>query len=316
MSEILQREKSYFLRNLKPEGRFISPVRNTHHKESFSYEDGGKTEKRIIKYLPYHSARSEVVGSAIFQVLGLRAPKTFIAEGASKPAIVMEDLSEEFVADLTYGEGGVMTDEALKNQFKQCLLAAILIGDYDRVPWNAMISRDFSRVGFVDFGACCGSRAQGGFNGFNSWIDVEEIRHAVADPFDLEVVSNKAFLEVIDIKNGRLIMKDPELLRNLAQQLRNLRDDTIDTIVRLAEYPNMSNQQEREQAVKYIDGVLADLARDLKAYNNLRGRDYIKTKRAAETYMRIATDFRYDMGAYFAFALKQRRDDLVRMFIK
>ncbi len=308
--------ESYNLKELEHRGRFVSPVRNTHRKEQYVYVGERQQETpRILKFLPPHSAHAEVIGSTIFQVLGLRAPSTFYLETENHSAVIMEDLSPDYAADLTYGSGGVMADPKLREQFQDSILAAILIGDYDRVPWNTMIRRDYGSIAHVDFGACCGSRAQGGYNGFCDGIDIEDIRHAIADPYDLNVISNTAYQEMVDIQGGQLQILQPERLKALGQKIGQLDDMDIDTIVDLARWPDNNSPEGNQTNLQFLDRTIMRLQLDMSYYaNHPTSLDHIKTKRAIETYTKIKDEFNGDMSAYFKHALKRRRDDVVSLF--
>ena len=306
---------SYGLDKLEHRGRFVSPVRNTHRKEQYVFVgEENKETPRILKFLPPHSARAEVIGSSVFQALDLRAPSTFYVESEGKAAVIMEDLSLEYAADLSYGEGGVMVDPELKKQFQDSILAAVLIGDYDRVPWNTMISRDYEGVAHVDFGACCGSRAQGGFNGFSDSIKVEDIRQVLADPYDLNVISNAAYQEMLDIRGGELNILQPERLKALAEQVGQLGDDKIDAIVDTAGWPDNSTPEGSEANQQFLSGTIMRLERDMSHYTEPSSLNHIKTKRAIETYTKMRDEFKGDIAGYYKHALKARRDDIVQLF--
>ncbi len=308
---------SYNIQHLRYKSRFNSPQAESHPKKSYFYEEGGKQEKRIVKPLPSHSAHAEVVGSTLFRVLGLRSPMTFFGEDESGALVVMEDISDEYQPDSHYG---VLDDEILKKEFKDSLLAAILIGDYDRVPWNTMVAKENNGeqqgVAFIDFGACCGSRAQGGFNGFFPRIDVEEIRHVIASPYDLNRVDNPCFTEILDISNGELVVKDRELLQILSEKIRSLSDEVIDKVVLLSGWPADVDEAGHQKNVQFLEQTVGKLKYKLKEITSQTSLDYIKTSRALETYRMIIDEFDYDISAYFSFALKKRRDDLVAMFAK
>lgn len=315
MSEFSQEvPESYKIAGLEHKGRFVSPVKNTHRKEQYVYKDGEREYPRILKFLPLHSAHSEVIGSAVFKELGFRTPETFYVEEDSKPAVIMEDLTPDFVADLTYGEGGVMADAKLRSEFQNTILAAILIGDYDRVPWNTLIKRDFSGVAHVDFGACCGSRAQGGYNGFSDSIDIEDIRHVIADPYDLTKITNTAYAEMIDISSGEVKILMPDKIKKLVTGIQSLTDDKINSIVDLSGWPDNSTEMGHELNKNFLFTTIAKLQEDLTYFKNPKTSDHIKTKRALSTFTKIIDDFNYDISAYFKYALKGRRDSIVKIF--
>lgn len=315
MSEFSPVPDSFKITNMEHRGRFVSSVRNNHRKEQYVFKDAeGRELPRILKFLPPHSAHSEVIGSTVFRDLGLASPQTYYFEEQGKSGVIMEDLTLGYAADLIKGEGGVLSDQNLKGQFQESLLAAILIGDYDRVPWNTLIKRDFKGIAHVDFGACCGSRAQGGYNGFSDSVDIEDIRHVIANPYDLTKITNTAYAEMIDISGGKIKILMPQKVRSLALQIEQLSDDQIDSAVDLSSWPDNNSKDGHSKNVAFLLMTIHRLNEDLTFFTNPKSLDHIKTKRALDTFTKIKNEFDSDISEYFKYALKARKQSIIQIF--
>jgi hypothetical protein len=243
---------------------------------------------------------------------------------SGEPVLIMDDVSEKYKPlSLAAGSsfrnqglklGDFLKDPAQRELFKDSILATILIGDYDRVPWNLMAAKDGSNFVHLDFGASMGVRARGGYNGYSLHIDEEEIRMALRDPYDREPNANELHGEVIEVTQNGIEIKDKERLARLSNRMQTvITDSVIDSIVAEAAFPDNATSEGKSENRMILNRALsqleAGLAREIPG-----SLSHLKTERAITTYKCIRDEYNGDSAAYFSNALKTRRDELIKMF--
>lgn len=308
-------------------GAFNPGIMSSHPKLRYRHLVTGRPF--IVKASPSQCIRADFVGGKIFSLLGLpavpsrieRIDNSFETEGL---VLIMPDLSGFFrplseTAGSRFRKQGLtvrqfLTDPAHQESYKDTILAALLIGDYDRVAWNIMVSRDGSDFVNVDFGASLGARARGGFNAFFPCVDSEDIRLTLKDPYDICPNANDLHAEVIEVGSKGIFIKDHDRLYRLAIQMREvLTDDVIDCVVVSARWPDHTTISGRAENRNLIDKAFMAISSNL-AYERLGSLGYIKAERASQSYRLIFDEFGCDFDNFFRYALKARRDDLVKLF--
>ncbi len=253
-------------------------------------------ERILVKGGPSHTLRADFATSRFMEIADLEAPRSSLIKDEKGLLLGIEFLEGY--------EGGMELPERFHDdeRIQKGLLVQTMVFNYDCVPWNFMWEKEGGQgVSFIDFGASCGSRAQGGFNGFPDKVDAEQLRHVLTNP-QFGGPANPAFDNLVplaQVEKGQIVVKKPELMREMVTTLSRITDESIDTVVREAweDIP-------REESLADLQGRLAKL--DSKS-------EY-KSSLARQTIQVILDDFEGDQAAYFAHALKGRRDSLLEMF--
>ncbi|HEY4510373.1 MAG TPA: hypothetical protein VJJ73_00870, partial [Candidatus Paceibacterota bacterium] len=183
---------------------------------------------------------------------------------------------------------------------------------YDRTPWNFMFRRGdglsgvANDVAFIDNGASVFSRARGGYKGFPDRFDIAQLQVILSNPQFPGQPVNEAYDNFVKIKNGKIHILDKMFMRDLLMNFRRVVEDSnIDTFVTQAQY--LEGQRSVDDAEALIGELEQELARLPKGSS-----DYIKTQDAIETYRQVM-----EAGGeapYLKKALRQRSDDIVKMF--
>ncbi len=317
-------EQTIKLADLEYLGQFDPGIKSSHPKSHYVDPQSGR--KYIAKGGPPFSVRADFVGNRIFSTLGQPVILTSIdIDPRSKDLVtVMPDVSDEYnpISEATGSRfrnlglrlDNLLTDPDHQETFKDSILPALLIGDYDRVPWNLMLSKDGSEYLNADFGASLGARARGGYNGFPPFIDDEEMRLVLRDPYDRLPNANDLHASVIEVTPEGVIIKDRDRMGRMVLEMREkLTDQVIDDIIREADWPDNTTIEGKTLNTKMVNQAIDDLEASfrLEIPHSL---SYIKTQRAINTYRSIRDEFNYNIAGYFSFALKSRRDDLISRF--
>ncbi len=241
----------------------------------------------FVKSGEEHTLRSELIGQRLYTAMGLPTPKADLITGADgNLKIAMENL-EGFKAGGTSLPEGFQTDATIQKG----VLVSALVNDYDRTPWNFMFKDN--EVEFIDFGGSMNSRAQGGHKGIADSFDQTQMDDLMTNPqFGGDV--NEAYASAL---------QDRTTMRRSARQMAALSDDTIDTIVKEA-YQGADVSASKARLQEWITELEGDTNPNSVA----------RSQTAVQTYRKILEDFDGDEAAYYAHALKMRRDDIIGMF--
>ncbi len=256
------------------------------------YGNPATGERVLVKGGPAHTTEAEFIGQRIFEEAGLPVPKTSLG---------VKD--GELVQVMNFVENGksyqVMPAAFHSNPTVQKGFAIdTLVYNYDRADWN-LLYLDNGGVVFIDEGAAGLSRAQGGFKGFQSTVDVEQIKDVLSNPQYLGKEINPAYKQVVEVVDGKLVIKERKVIEDSIATLRGISDQRIDEIV--DEAYRFTAKQDR---IATLNERLAKLKESVQYNPNSR------TIAAIETTERIITEFGGDEAAYYKFALKGRRDSL------
>jgi hydroxymethylpyrimidine pyrophosphatase-like HAD family hydrolase len=158
----------------------------------------------------------------------------------------------------------------------------------------------------IDFGGSVGSRAQGGFNGLLPNVDIKQVAMVLENPQHGGPV-NAAFDSLVDFQaatEGNLVIRKPELLRGMVEQLRAVSNAQIEVMVNEAfgDISIADSQKDLTARIRKIEEKLSYNPHDTKSLA------------AHQTFTTILEDFGGNQAAYYSHALKCRRDGIVEMF--
>ncbi|MFA6963257.1 MAG: hypothetical protein WC227_00880 [Patescibacteria group bacterium] len=253
-----------------------------------------------------HSLSADIIGQRCFTLLGLPSPRTSLIEHDDKYRLVMEFLDGYKTPDdplaLPLGQEN-------NRVIQSGILADIWLHHYDRQPYNFMFKGD--EPVFIDFGGCLTSSPSGKITGFPAEITDQEILNCIK-AFQGDYPVNQAYGEVISFNpsSKKIVVKDAELLARLADQLSKVSDEQIEAIVSQNILFFQKHNPDR------IQHILDNLEENLKIpIEKLHYAHYHNNfLEARDTFARVRDEFDSDESNYIQFALKQRRDMLVKRF--
>lgn len=246
---------------------------------------GPKGEKILLKGGPEHTQRADYVGARMFEQAGLRVPHTELIQHDGELRMRMEYLEgwEDGPAALPER---MHTSENIQKGF----LIDLLLQQYDRASWNMMFKDNGygyrgtqaadRAVAFIDNGAALHSRARGGFKGFRDHITVEDIAEILEHPERPGQPVNEAYASLVEIKDGKLIIKNPAVMLNI---LRNFRDQIgRNTSMFIAKVIDEAGFSDGRRSVERLTQTRGELEEELR-FQRPDSRDAKKTKGAIET---------------------------------
>lgn len=252
-----------------------------------------------------NSLVADLIGQRIFKLFNLPVPETYLIKFRNQLKLVME-----YLKDYLPIRSGKLPKNFIRSKTLQSgILLDILLGHYDRYPFNLMYKDD--RIVFIDFGGSLTSSPSGKIKGFLPKIDNKEIYRDVK-AYDHNREVNSAYGQVIKIdylhKKFRIVNR--KLINELAKKLKRLSDETINNIIEEAAQPFLRRNKGR------IDKILKDVKKKIKIpIGELQyphhHQNYIE---AEKTYQIIKDQFNSNEVNYWKYALRKRRDDLINQF--
>ncbi len=254
----------------------------------------------LIKGGPAHTLRADFLGYQFLHEFGnINTPQTELLETSNGLKLKMEFLKD-------WKPGGIHLGEEYKESedIKGGLLIDALLGQYDRTPWNFMFKEN--QVAFIDNGGSVFSRARGGHKGFPEHFEIKELQEILSNPQFPGQPVNEAYDNFVRVENGEIKILDPILMRDLLYRFKSiLSDDKIDLLIERALY--LDGRRSMADAEVNIEELGDELSR-----LGVGSSDYNKTSEAIATYRRVI-----EAGGevtYLKAALKQRRDDIIKLF--
>lgn len=273
------------------------------------WSDPGTGEKLVVKTVApglEHTLSADIIGQRFFNLLGLPTPKTSLTQHDGKYCLVMEYLEDYHESEESDHLPAGMTDN---QTVKSGILADIWLNHYDRQPYNFMFKGD--KVMFIDFGGSLTSSPSGKITGLKDGVDEHEIyKNVKAFQGDFEV--NEAYgsvLKIDPVTEGFEVV-DEGLIHALIKKLGSVTDEYIDAIVDENILPEQRQNLTRIQSI--IDNMEQNLSIPIEKLHYAHY--HYNFKEALETFTMIRDKLGGDESAYLKYALKKRRDDLVKIF--
>ncbi len=264
------------------------------------WEDKDKN-KFLLKSGPRHTIQADYVGYCFLTRLGVKTPKTELVEIDGELRLRMEFLEG--------WEGGTIKLPKQYHQSKQIqegFFADMLLGQYDRTPWNFMFHPDGKQVAFIDHGGSLYSRARGGYKGFADHFDVEELADLLTNPQFAGMPVNEAYQNLVEAKDGKVVVKNVGALDNALNLFKTCTDKTaIEIIIESARLSDgRHSEEESSKRIAQLEKELEHLTPDSS--------DYRKAKSAIETFKKIIEAG--GEATYLKEALWKRRQDIIVLF--
>ncbi|GEM_PF-5819009 len=256
-----------------------------------------KGKKFLLKGGPRHTVQADFVGQKFLERAGLLTPKTDLVAIERVPKLKMELLEG-------WKEGGLtLPEEHHQNQkIQEGLLVDALLGQYDRTAWNLMFKGD--KVAFIDNGASLFSRARGGYKGFPEHFGISQLQEVLANPQFAGKPVNEAYHNLLEVREGRVIVKNQILLQKMLKKLEDIDDAFIDEIITSAGF------KDGEDSTRDLTERISEL-RAILSIGEASYRDRAKLLDAVETYSAAIKSG--GEAPYLKKALSQRREDIIRL---
>jgi len=263
----------------------------THPLELWEDKNGKKV---LIKGGPPHTVQADFVGQKFLANAGIEAPKAELIRLGGNLKLKLDKLEG-------WREGGINLPEKqhTNEKIQVGILVDALLGQYDRTPWNLMFKED--DVAFIDNGASLYSRARGGYKGFPNHFDVSQLQEILSSPQFPGQPVNEAYHNVMEVRDGVIIVKNKDILSSALVKLRNITDVFIDETIEQAGFSDSERAQARlEDQLRILERKVENIPQGSS--------DYKKTKEAIETFRQILEAG--GEATYLKQALKQRRQDI------
>ncbi len=270
----------------------------THPMELWENESG---EKILLKGGPEHTLRADFVGQRLLARMGVRTPKTELVRVNGELKLKMEYMRG-------FKSGGIKLDTKhhASEKIQRGLFVDMLMGQYDRTPWNLMFpeSGESDEVIFIDNGASLTSRARGGHKGFSENFTENELEELLSNPqFEGEPV-NEAYQDLIQVLGGRAVgnKKKKDMFQEIWAEFRTkIRLEFLEEVVEEAGIPDGN------RSIRMLEARIGGLEKELAGLA-LDSSDYKKTTEAIETYkkaIRVGGE-----ATYLKKALQSRYNDM------
>ena len=273
---------------------------STHPLELWKDYEG---KKFLLKAGPRHTVQADYIGYRFLQQMGITIPKVGLVEIDGELRLRMEFLEN--------WEGGTIQ---LPEKYHQSLqiqegfFVDMLLGQYDRTPWNFMFHPDGKRVAFIDNGGSLYSRARGGYKGFADHFGIEELADLLSNPQFPGRPVNEAYHDLLEVKNGRIIIKNLNNFKLVFNGFVDCFGDYAKMINDIIEstrlYDGRRSQENLARRVEQLEQELKDVPPDSS--------DYQKTASAIETFKKAIEEG--GEATYLKKALIQRAQNIIVLF--
>jgi hypothetical protein len=164
-----------------------------------------------------------------------------------------------------------------------------------------MINKSNGAVEFIGHGGCLTSRTSGGYKGFPERFTIEEMTELLDNPQFPGKPVNKAYANLVEVRDGEIIVKKPELMRDMLNKLSTPDESTISRLIEHAGYAD--GRRSKDALLNRI----IELEKKLKN-TPADSSNYKKTRAAIETFQEAIKAG--GEAAYYKRALLLRRRDI------
>ncbi len=267
----------------------------THPMELWEDRNGGKF---LLKGGPDHTLRADFVGAKFLELVGAKTPNTEFIFVDGQPKLKMNYLGG-------WESGGIRLSEKYHQSkgIQAGFLVDLLLGQYDRTPWNFMFKED--DVAFIDNGGSLFSRARGGYKGFAEKLEIQDLEDLLNNPQFPGQPSNEAYSNLVEVRDGKVVVKDKKTLKSLMREFFKISNHQVEDIIDDARFPDEHRSvANAEKTVKQLENDLGSMS---------RGSDnYRKTAAAIETFKKIIEAG--GEATYLKKAIRQRCQDIIDIF--
>ncbi len=147
---------------------------------------------------------------------------------------------------------------------------------------------------------------EGGHKGFSDNFGIKQLEEILANPQFPGKPVNEAYLNLIEVKDGKIIIKDKIKAKRMLQDLRyEIGDTFIDETIEQAGFGDgLRSIDGLKKKIEQLDSELSGLS--------VNSTDYEKTKGAIETYKKAIEAG--GEASYLKKAIIKRRNDIIELF--
>ena len=185
----------------------------------------------LAKESPAHTMRADFMSTLFLSYSGLPSPKVEVVEIDGKKYLVSEFIDGAKIGYANNFPENFTNYKAVQKAF----LLDLLTMNYDRNAENILFSNDGESITFIDNGASLGSSARGDYRDLPDYLNEEQIAQIMSLALNDKKVVNPAYAEIIDFDilkaEGRVVIKNVELIKELLEDLKKTDDAIIDQVV-------------------------------------------------------------------------------------